>query len=116
VMEEAQVVLGEMKFLGHQVVEGDPSLVGGGAYAQVRLVARLARILPSSRDPATGRTYRRFLCPCATVPELLQWGLSGEAQMAAACRLARQVWALSCARPPRPLTEGPRSVADCLSV
>jgi ADP-ribose pyrophosphatase YjhB (NUDIX family) len=93
VLEEAQVVLDEVKFLGYQLVEGDASLINGRPYAQIRAIARVAQILPSAEDPASGVTFRRLLCPPAVVPGLLGWG---NVQLAAACHLTHQIWALPC--------------------
>jgi len=93
VIEEAQIILGDIKLCGYQLVEGDRSRMNGAPYAQVRTVARIISILPAAQDPATGWTYRRVVCPPAFVPDLLQWNrAAGTLQMTAAFRLARRTW------------------------
>ena len=92
-MEEAQVTLTDVTYLGYQLVMGDVDLVGGRPYAQVRMIARIDRVLPSAPDPATGCIYRRFVVLPTSIEDLLQWkGDSGKNQITAACQLARETW------------------------
>jgi ADP-ribose pyrophosphatase YjhB (NUDIX family) len=115
-LEEAQVVLGEVRFLGYQRVEGDLGLMDGTPYAQIRAIAQIAEILPSAPDPASGRVYRRFLCPASVVAGMLRWGKAADTQAAAACRLAQQTWALSCSVRADPASAGPSLVEECAAI
>lgn len=95
VVEEANVLLGDVRLLGYQRVEHDRSVLQGAPYAQIRTVASVTRILPSLPDPASGVTYSRHFCSPESVPGLLRWiGRTAEAQVADACRLAHEIWSL----------------------
>jgi len=74
VREEAQAIIGEVVLLGYQFVEGDRTTLEGAPYAQLRAIAPLQELLPSAVDPASGRMYRRILCPPRVAPRLLGWG------------------------------------------
>jgi 8-oxo-dGTP pyrophosphatase MutT (NUDIX family) len=96
VTEEAQTHLGDINFIGYQMVEGDDYLKDSQPYAQVRAIARIKEVLPAAPDPATGLTFRRFLCPARSALALLGWdGPSAAMQVDAAIRGARELWAIS---------------------
>lgn len=77
-LEEVQTTIGAWEYLGYQLVEGVET------FAQVRLVATIDRFLSADIDPSTGRKYLRLLVPPAELNELLEWGESGERQVASA--------------------------------
>ena len=85
--EEAQIILGDHLYLGYQEV----TELGQKPYAQLRLAARIAEFLPRSPDPDTGRTYGRLLTPINKAPALLNWGIDGLLQAAAAIPAAYQL-------------------------
>ncbi|MDP1712660.1 MAG: NUDIX domain-containing protein [Candidatus Nanopelagicaceae bacterium] len=76
--EEIHTTIHSMGYLGFQLVNGIER------FAQVRLVASIDKILPANKDPSTGRLYRRLLVPPTELNELLDWGDSGERQIASA--------------------------------
>lgn len=89
--EEASATLCDLVFLGYQLVKGDPQQGGGIPYAQVRMVAKIARLFPPRPDPASGILYERLLVPADEAERLLGWGMSGRQQIYVACRLAQHV-------------------------
>lgn len=86
-LEEAQIVLGADHYLGYQEVT-EPGLA---PYAQLRYAVRITQFLPRRPDPDNGRTYRRLLSPISAVPSLLDWGVAGVLQAAAAVPAACQL-------------------------
>lgn len=90
-MEEAQVELVEIYYLGYQLVENDRTMFSGLPYVQVRMVAKINRMFPPSVDPARGRVNNRIICPASRAAELLAWGKRGEEQMIAASRLSSTI-------------------------
>jgi|SRR5665213_1842739 len=84
-LEESQVLIEAPVYLGYQEVieDGDPL-----PYAQLRMVARITEFLPRRADPDTARTYGRLLAPIYEAPALLNWGIDGLFQSAAAARAA----------------------------
>ncbi|MFF2727598.1 NUDIX hydrolase [Streptomyces sp. NPDC058008] len=82
--EESQITIGEPVYLGYQEVteEGRPP------YAQLRLAARITGFLPRELDRDTGRTYGRLIAPLNKAPALLDWGIDGLLQSAAAVHAA----------------------------
>lgn len=83
-LEESQVMLGDVSYLGYQEVTGD----GREPFAQLRYAALITGFLPRRPDPDTGRTYRRLLTPISRAPALLDWGVEGLLQAADAARAA----------------------------
>jgi 8-oxo-dGTP diphosphatase len=71
--EEGQLILGAILPFGYRLVEGDPAVLGGKPYAQVRAVALVERLLPPAMDPATGRWYRRLAVPPEEALRRLAW-------------------------------------------
>ena len=92
VLEEAQTIIDDILFIGYQRVEGDNQWFNGKPYSQLRMIARIEKMLSNAIDPATGRQYERFLYTPQQVQNTLQWGESGQAQIYAACRLATARW------------------------
>lgn len=84
-LEEGQVLLGSVEYLGYQCVEGEEH------FAQVRFSALLDRLLPVTVDPSTGKQYRRMWVPHSQVNELLGWGESGDQQVASAIASASKM-------------------------
>ncbi|MFF3359087.1 NUDIX hydrolase [Streptomyces sp. NPDC002917] len=82
--EESQITIGEPIYLGYQEVTEH----GRPPYAQLRLAARITGFLPREPDPDTGRTYGRLIAPLNKAPALLDWGIDGLLQAAAAVRAA----------------------------
>ncbi|MFF4339378.1 NUDIX hydrolase [Kitasatospora sp. NPDC001540] len=83
-LEESQITLGDLLYLGYQEVTDD----GQEPFAQLRYVARIADFLPRHADPDTGRTYGRLITPINKAPALLDWGIDGLLQAAAAVHAA----------------------------
>jgi len=85
-LEEAQTHIGSTEYLGYQLVESEEQI------AQVRLVALLDHFLESAQDPSTGKQYKRIWMPPLLANELLQWGHSGDQQIASAiARVLRMI-------------------------
>ncbi|MFF4180586.1 NUDIX hydrolase [Streptomyces sp. NPDC001750] len=82
--EESQITIGEPVYLGYQEVTED----GLPPYAQLRLAVRISDFLPREPDPDTGRTYGRLVAPLNKAPALLDWGIDGLLQSAAAVQAA----------------------------
>ncbi|MFI0218871.1 NUDIX domain-containing protein [Streptomyces lydicus] len=82
--EESQITIDEPVYLGYQEVTED----GLPPYAQLRLAARIKDFLPREPDPHTGRTYGRLTAPLNKAPALLDWGIDGLLQSAAAVQAA----------------------------
>ncbi len=84
-MEEANVELQEMLPVGVQRVEeffpdkGQPKV-----YYQWRFAGVIARLLPPTPDPDTGRIYQRKFVPVSEINEAVKWGETGKAMFAAA--------------------------------
>jgi len=76
--EEVQVTIDSINYLGYQMITLPE------AFAQVRLVALIDQIQRPAPDPSTGRQYRRICAPPILAIELLNWGASGEDQVASA--------------------------------
>lgn len=76
--EEVQVTIVSIRYLGYQLITF-PEI-----FAQVRLVALIDQVQPSVTDPSTGRQYGRIWTPPPITNELLNWGASGEDQVACA--------------------------------
>lgn len=84
-LEEAQVQIGLMEYLGYQLVEDvEP-------FAQVRLIAILVKVLTADLDPSTGRQYRRMWVSPQMTNQLLGWGDSGDQQIASALAAVSKV-------------------------
>jgi 8-oxo-dGTP diphosphatase len=84
-MEEVTVEIDQTHYLGYQCVDEQD---GTPPYAQVRMVARIAAVLPQRPDPDNGRIYRRYLVDPAKAADLLGWGELGHQQAAAAVQVA----------------------------
>lgn len=82
--EESQIAIGEPLYIGYQEVTED----GLPPYAQLRLAARIIEFFPREPDPDTGRTYGRLIAPLNKAPALLDWGVDGLLQCAAAVQAA----------------------------
>lgn len=78
-IEEAQISIGSVEYLGYQHVEE-----GEENFAQVRMVALLDQLMEEAPDPSTGRQYRRIWVAPDKANELLKWGDSGDQQIACA--------------------------------
>ena len=76
--EEAQVTIASIGYLGYQLIDIPE------AFAQVRLMALVDEIAQAAPDPSTGRHYRRLWVPPTIANELLDWGVSGNQQIASA--------------------------------
>ncbi|QUH03014.1 NUDIX hydrolase [Saccharopolyspora erythraea] len=87
--EEVTADITDPHYLGYQRVDD-----GIAPYAQVRMVASLAKVYPPAPDPDNGRTYRRLLVPPGRAGELLNWGVSGRKQASAAAAAAIAVLGL----------------------
>jgi hypothetical protein len=87
-LEESQVVVTEMAYLGYQEVHRP----GCAPYAQVRMAGLIARFGPRRPDADSGRLLRRLMCPPADVPAVLGWGEIMEAQAELAARTAQMLW------------------------
>lgn len=85
--EESQIAIGEPLYLGYQEVTEDDQ----PPYAQLRLAARIRDFFPRAPDPATGRTYGRLITPLNKAPALLDWGIDGLLQAAAAVKAANRL-------------------------
>lgn len=83
-LEESQIILDTLLYLGYQEVTEE----GQEPFAQLRYAARIAEFLPRRPDPDTGRTYGRLITPINRAPALLDWGVDGLLQSAAAVHAA----------------------------
>jgi 8-oxo-dGTP diphosphatase len=88
VWEEVTAEIDDPRHLGYQRVEQP----GRPPFAQLRMIARLARLHPPAPDPDTGRVKERLLVPPAAAAHALAWGEHGRQQARAAARLARRCW------------------------
>jgi 8-oxo-dGTP pyrophosphatase MutT (NUDIX family) len=88
VLEEADVTLRELVPLGYQEVRP----ARAEPYAQLRVAARLDEWRESTPDPDTGLIYPRVWVPLGRAGGLLGWGEPGQAQAAAAARVASEVY------------------------
>ncbi len=84
-LEESSITVSDATYLGH-LLHTHPS-----PYAQVRLVAGLASLLPNQPDSATGLEYARVLAEPEVAIGLLNWGPHGEAQIRAGVERAREL-------------------------
>ena len=89
--EEVTADITEPHYIGYQRVDD-----GISPYAQVRMVASLAKVYPAAPDPDNGRTYRRLLVHPCRAGDLLNWGTSGHKQASAAAEAAIAVLGLPC--------------------
>lgn len=80
--EEIQITIARPEYLGYQLITTDE------VFAQVRLIALIDQILPTMPDPSTGRKYLRLWVPPTLSNELLEWGESGNMQIASAVSAA----------------------------
>lgn len=80
--EEIQTSITFPSYLGYQLITSEEE------YAQVRMVALVDQIRPTQTDPSTGRTYLRLWVPPTQVNDLLNWGESGNLQLAGAVAAA----------------------------
>lgn len=88
--EEIQIAIARPEYLGYQLTKTDE------VFAQVRLIALIDQILPTMPDPSTGRKYFRLWVPPTQSNELLNWGESGDLQIASAVAAASSlgvIWA-----------------------
>ena len=92
VLEEAQITLGEIYYLGWQEVIGDRLAHDERPYAQVRMIAQVESLLPVAADPATGICYRRGFHAPDDADRSLDWDQTGLIQIQAALRLAGVKW------------------------
>lgn len=76
--EEVQVTITSIEYFGYQLITVPET------FAQVRLVAMVDEIKQAAPDPSTGRQYRRLWVPPSIANELLDWGESGNEQIAGA--------------------------------
>lgn len=84
-LEEAQISIGSVEYLGYQYVKEEN-------FAQVRMVALLDQLMEEAPDPTTGRQYRRIWVAPERANELLKWGVSGDQQIARAIAANRTDW------------------------
>lgn len=86
--EEVTTVITHTHYLGYQRVDENN---GTPPYAQVRMIARIIDLDPPRPDPDTGRTYgRQFVAPDRAA-HLLNWGVTGRQQTAAAAATAKDL-------------------------
>lgn len=93
-MEEAQVTLKDIVYLGYQLVENDTEYWDGTPYLQLRYLARVNELLSQHADPATGRMYNRHFVPVNQVMTLLDWRHTGHLQVSSVKRQALSRWGL----------------------
>ncbi|MET9550995.1 hypothetical protein ABZY36_37760 [Streptomyces sp. NPDC006627] len=74
--EEAAAEFGAPLFIGHLAAPAETC-------SRLRYAAVLTRLGPAPVDPATGRTYIRFLATPEQALELFDWGEPAAAQVAA---------------------------------
>jgi len=80
--EEIQITITSPEYLGYQLI------TTGEEFAQVRLIALVDQILPPKPDLSTGRKYLRLWVPPKQTNKLLNWGDSGDLQIASAVTAA----------------------------
>jgi 8-oxo-dGTP pyrophosphatase MutT (NUDIX family) len=82
-MEEADVKLKDIQFIGAQKVEflkyGNPNHNEGDRFYQLRYIANLDELLPTTPDPDGGETYPRKFVGFEELIELIPWGNTGKA-------------------------------------
>jgi ADP-ribose pyrophosphatase YjhB (NUDIX family) len=81
-LEEVNTEIQDPIIVGYQVYDNEKS-------AQVRMMAMIKEIKPAQPDPASGLVYQRLLATPAKAIELLNWHDTGEAQINAAVKIAR---------------------------
>ncbi|WP_324194473.1 NUDIX domain-containing protein [Nocardia blacklockiae] len=93
-LEESQVTVADVAYLGFELVER-----GGSMVALVRMAGRIGEFLRRHPDPDGGRLFGRLMVPLDDAPGLLGWGLSGREQASAAERVAVARWDLPVSSP-----------------
>jgi len=86
VIEEVNVNIDMPAIVGYRYIDSE--------YAQVRMAAMIKEIGPVQPDPATGRTYERYLVSPEKAIELLNWQDDGEVQVKSAVELMRSLYGL----------------------
>ena len=91
-IEEVNVQIDTPYIVGYRLIDEENSTE---PYAQVRMASLMAEIMPAKPDPATGRTYKRYLVSPSKAIELLNWQDDGAAQINSAVDVARNFLGLS---------------------
>jgi len=86
VIEEVNVNIDMPAIVGYRYIDSE--------YAQVRMAALIKEIGPVQPDPATGRTYERYLVSPEEAIELLNWRDDGEVQVKSAVEVMRSLYGL----------------------
>lgn len=82
-IEEADVTLKNIKFIGAQKVEflkyGNPNLDEGDRFFQLRFIAEVDELQAQTPDPDGGETHPRKFVPFEDLYEMHNWGKTGQA-------------------------------------
>jgi 8-oxo-dGTP pyrophosphatase MutT (NUDIX family) len=105
VLEEADVTVRDVVPLGYQEVRPG----AGGAFAQLRVAARVDHWLPATPDPDNGQVYPRVWVPLGEAADRLGWGAPGRAQAAAAAQVALTLYGFAAAAP---VAQGARAASS----
>lgn len=91
-LEEADVVLGQMLPIGVQKVEAFfPNNDHPQVYYQWRFTGRIEKIFPQTPDPATGKIYERRFIPKSEINQVVNWGNPGKAMFATAANVIEKI-------------------------
>ena len=82
-LEEADVTLKKIKFIGAQKIEfldqDNPNKEEGSLFYQLRFIADIDKILPQTPDPDGGDIHPRKFVDFKELTEYIKWGDIGEA-------------------------------------
>ena len=82
-LEEADVTLKNIKFIGAQKVEflkyGNPNKDEGDRFYQYRFIADIDQLLPQTPDPDGGEIHPRKFIKFEELKNIMNWGKVGEA-------------------------------------
>lgn len=91
-LEELNVELEDIHYLGYLLVEED----NNEKYAQVRMLAKIKNIKEIKPDPATGKTYKRFMANIKNVKKYLNYpDLAGNKMLDDAITMAKEKYKLN---------------------
>lgn len=93
-MEESQVTLTDVVYLGYEQVQR-----AGRLCALVRTVGRIGEFRPRQPDPDGGRLFGRLMTSLREAPGLLGWGSSGVEQAQMPTGIAQVRWGVPAQSP-----------------
>lgn len=91
-IEEVNILINTPHIVGYRLIDEEN---GTELYAQVRMTALITEIKSAKPDPATGRTYKRYLVSPSKAIDLLNWQDDGAAQIYSAVEVAKRFLGLT---------------------